>query len=137
MEHPVVAGRMKGNMKVWGNLCLDLIAASKEHGNCQLTSNRCSYGKMLLYCSNFKFYPEYARTKKAEVEYCKHTINCNKHNAQNGDMKKLNKKTSTYKPLKANNDITCKVRLVIGIDLCRFFWSVVLEKACMKDTGHF
>jgi hypothetical protein len=76
---------------------------------------------MILYCSSFKFYPEYARQKKAEGEYHKHTINCDKYNARKGDESKLNKKTSTSKPLKANNDTTCKVRLLIDIDLSSFF----------------
>jgi hypothetical protein len=120
-KYPVVAGGMKQNMKVWGKLCSDLIAASKEHGNCRLTSNGFRHGKMILYCSSFKFYPEYARQKKAEGEYRKHTINCDKYNARKGDESKLNKKTSTSKPLKANNETTCKVRLLIDIDLSSFF----------------
>jgi hypothetical protein len=122
-KYPVVAGGMNKNMRVWGKLCSDLIVASKEHGNCRLTSNGNKHGKMFLHCSNFKFYPESLRIKKFEEgEYRKHTINGDKNNARKGeDSKKLKKKTSTSKPLKANNNNTCKVRLIIGIDLCSFF----------------
>jgi hypothetical protein len=133
---------MKDNMSVWGKLSSDLIAASKEHVNCRLTSNGGQHGKMFLHCSNFKFYPESSRIKKSQGEYRKHTINQNKNNARQGqDSKKLNKKTSTSKPLKANNDTTCKVRLMIGIDLYSFFLFCGLGKDMHEghpplDTNH-
>jgi hypothetical protein len=116
---------MKANAKVWGELSSDLTAASKGHANCLLTSNG-SYGKsnnqVVLYCSRYKFYPEKKRKKKAEGYYRQHTINCDKSNARKaGGGNNMNKKTSTSRPLKVQNDTTCKVKLKIGIDANSLF----------------
>jgi hypothetical protein len=122
LHYPVVAGGMKANSNVWGQLRSDLIASSKKHG-CQLTSNG-SHGKadrVALRCSRFRFYPESKRRLKDDCVYRQHTINCDKANARKATGNALPRKTSTSRPVKVKEESTCKVKLVIGVDATSFF----------------
>ena len=132
--YPVVAPySMKGNEESWKKLSSDLIKESKEHGNFPLTSNGL-HGKdqKVLCCSRFRHY--HATMHVASGEYCRHIINLNRNNAWQNDGKKQKKKTGTSHPIKSNDDISCKVKLVVGIDQHSFFLVCGLGNDTHKHT---
>jgi hypothetical protein len=120
--YPVRSPKMSDNIETWDKLCSDLIRASKDHGNCVLTSNTNGGGnrnQRILLCSRGKYYV--APKKIADRPLWKHTMNQNKQHNCSNNGKSQRKKTATSLPLKESNETTCKVRLAIGIDSLSFF----------------
>ena len=131
--YPVTSSRMRDNKESWAKLSTDLIRASKQHGNCVLASNG-SYGnnQMILICSRSKYYK--STMQRASGEYRQHSMNRDKQYARTDEGKKQKKKTSTWLPVKENNDTTCKVKLVIGTDAYSFFVVCGIENG--THEGH-
>lgn len=132
-KFPVVPGGWKANETSWQKLSTDLIAASKKDGGCPVTSNG-KYGKnRVIVCSRHRHYESKSSRKKADGAFRSHSMNNDKLNSRpNG--KSLKRKTGTMRPFKQNEDITCKVKLVIGVDDHSFF--VVCGTGNDMHEGH-
>lgn len=122
-EFPVnPQGGMKVNDKSWKKLCAALIDTSKKCGNWTIASNG-SHGsnkdRKVLVCARFRHYQEPKHV--AHGEFRKHTLNLNRQNARHDYGQSQKKKTATARPTKSNDDQTCKVKLIIGIDQHSFF----------------
>lgn len=133
--YPVIPGGMQQNRNMWAKLSSDIISRSQKTGKSALISNG-SHGKdrKALVCYRYKKYQENNRQQKGNGELRSYSINGDKRNARKVNGKSQKKQTSTSKPVIENNDVTCKAKLVIGIDLYSFF--LVLGNGNNIHSGH-
>jgi hypothetical protein len=134
---PVIPGGMDKNKSVWNKLYSDLMGESKKLGKCILVTN--GYrgkrkNQIAIHCNRYKTYNENSKRPRAGGKLRARSINRDKHNVRKDNGKAQMRRTSTSKPVAGTDDITCKAKLVIGIDLLSFF--VVCGVGNNVHTGH-